>query len=289
MILLLLHWGSFPTAASAWGPLGHRIVCAVALDRLDAAERSEVDRLAARFRQPDGRRMRNFTTGCVFADVARGRARDGAAGWTRYSRFNRWHYVNFPRDSTEVTREHCGGDCVLTGIDRHFSEFANHDLPESQRAEAMLLMAHWIADAHQPLHVAFEDDRGGNEIRPIRGGFYRQGNLHSVWDSGIVEKAVGKVDWWEFAVGLSRSVGSTTARRWRSTVLQQWIDESRTITVDRDLTYCRAPTGRLRCDPIDGGRLLGAGYQQRWAGTAVDRLVRAGVRLAGYLSRGLQQ
>ena len=38
---------------------------------------------------------------------------------------------------------------------------------------------HWVGDIHQPLHVSFEDDRGGNNIQ-VNGQC--SGNLHATWD-----------------------------------------------------------------------------------------------------------
>src|SRR5690606_8625624 len=64
---------SAPGEAGAWGSLGHRLVCAVALMQLDDEPRAEVERLAAAFRAPDGERYRYFTGGCNFADRARHR------------------------------------------------------------------------------------------------------------------------------------------------------------------------------------------------------------------------
>jgi hypothetical protein len=45
-----------------------------------------------------------------------------------------------------------------------------------------------VGDVHQPLHVSFEDDRGGNNITVVG---ECQGKLHAAWDSCLVVKAVG--------------------------------------------------------------------------------------------------
>ena len=68
--------------------------------------------------------------------------------------------------------------------------------PDAERAEAMILLGHWIGDIYQPLHVGFSDDRGGNSIHVKRGPKQGQSdkpckvgsyNLHSVWDNCVVE------------------------------------------------------------------------------------------------------
>lgn len=275
--------------AHAWGHLGHRVICAIALMQLDESARAEVDRLAGRFADPDGRSYRYFTQGCTFADIARGKARAGARRWSRFAAYDRWHFLNVPRSARAPSADHCGGDCVLHAIDYHFRIFANHDRSEKQRAEAMLLMSHWIADAHQPLHVAFEDDRGGNEIAIAAGSFYRQSNLHAAWDSGILAAALGKHDWWNFARRLNDASSAAERRRWRSAEPLDWVRESFDISIDPGTRYCRRRGARSACAPIAGARRIGVDYQRRMQTAVLDRLTRAGTRLADYLDRGLWQ
>src|SRR5262249_28277484 len=47
---------------------------------------------------------------------------------------------------------------------------------------------HWVGDIHQPLHVSFADDRGGNFIRESGPCV---NSLHTVWDTCIIEKKLG--------------------------------------------------------------------------------------------------
>ena len=48
-----------------------------------------------------------------------------------------------------------------------------------------------IGDLHQPLHISFADDRGGNSIKaagPCSGSF--DASLHSVWDTCVIERRI---------------------------------------------------------------------------------------------------
>ena len=274
-----------PADTLAWGALGHRLVCAVALLQLDDDERAEIDRLASSFRGPNGLRYRYFTSGCTFADTARGRSRSGAAAWRRYAPFDRWHYLNVPRDARAVTLRHCDGNCVLTGIEHHFRQFANRDRRDDERAEAMLLMSHWIADVHQPLHVAFADDFGGNSVDVV-GDVYDGDTLHEVWDRDVVDDLVGDRDWWSFAQSLSASITAGERRRWTATTPVAWAEESRRVAVDPRTGYCR--THRGRCRAIAGARRLDAADLRYATDVARERIRRAGARLAAFLSRGLR-
>ncbi|XP_058215425.1 endonuclease 4-like isoform X4 [Rhododendron vialii] len=54
--------------------------------------------------------------------------------------------------------------------------------------EALMFLSHFIGDIHQPLHVGFTGDEGGNTIT-VR-WYRRKTNLHHVWDNMIIESAV---------------------------------------------------------------------------------------------------
>jgi hypothetical protein len=49
----------------------------------------------------------------------------------------------------------------------------------------LLLIFHLIGDIHQPLHTGYTIDKGGNTIE-IKSD-YVSGNLHSIWDTQILE------------------------------------------------------------------------------------------------------
>jgi hypothetical protein len=44
--------------------------------------------------------------------------------------------------------------------------------------ESLMFLAHFVGDVHQPLHVSFEKDEGGNSIN-VR-WYKRKANLHHV-------------------------------------------------------------------------------------------------------------
>uniref|UniRef100_A0A5B7B4Q8 Aspergillus nuclease S1 n=2 Tax=Davidia involucrata TaxID=16924 RepID=A0A5B7B4Q8_DAVIN len=51
-----------------------------------------------------------------------------------------------------------------------------------------MFLSHFIGDIHQPLHVGFTGDEGGNTIT-VR-WYRRKTNLHHVWDNMIIESAL---------------------------------------------------------------------------------------------------
>jgi hypothetical protein len=57
-----------------------------------------------------------------------------------------------------------------------------------ERLQLLKTLGHWVGDIHQPFHVSFADDRGGNLVAiagPCRHG------LHAVWDACIIESQPG--------------------------------------------------------------------------------------------------
>ncbi len=274
--------------ARAWGPDGHRIVCRIAYRLLDEAHRAEVVRLTALYRDPAGGGFPYFTDGCNFADTARAKARDGVAGWERFAPFANWHFVNVARDADRVTQDDCHDDCVLTGIARH-AELLTSAFSEPERAEALFFLGHWVGDIHQPLHVSFADDRGGNRITVASGGPYESGDLHGVWDSGIVRQAIGSDGWRIYADRLADEITPAAKAAWSGRTPLDWAEESYERTTWRKTRYCawRSTASGLACGRISGERTLTDAYQVEFQDDVEQRLEQAGFRLAELLREHL--
>ena len=57
---------------------------------------------------------------------------------------------------------------------------------------ALEFLTHFVGDIHQPLHVSYADDRGGNSVEVHF--FNEKTNLHECWDTKIIEKWTSSVD-----------------------------------------------------------------------------------------------
>ncbi len=173
-----------PRAASAFGPLGHRIAGLLAHPALCAAARTEVAALGGR---------ESLAEIGLWADVIR-----GAAEWERSAP---WHYMNVDEPENVGERDSAGrsaaaadairafrsppeGD-VLSAIARFRSELGNRSLPTRERAAALKFLVHFVVDVHQPLHVGRAADRGGNTIDVRYGATVV--NLHRFWDTDVLE------------------------------------------------------------------------------------------------------
>ncbi|KVH97595.1 Phospholipase C/P1 nuclease domain-containing protein [Cynara cardunculus var. scolymus] len=79
--------------------------------------------------------------------------------------------------------------CVAGAINNYTTQLLDYGKQTSQYnlTEALLFLSHFIGDIHQPLHVGFTTDRGGNTIDVH--WFTRKAVLHHVWDDSIIETA----------------------------------------------------------------------------------------------------
>ena len=180
-----------PQMARAWGDNGHRISGLVAQEALsDPARRAVREIAGARTLQMLG----------TWPDFAR-----SDPGWDFVAS---WHYINVEdeqalADVMAVAERTPEPDNIVEAIEyfeailagdaerrRHFEELmqANGATPREGSIEltALCFLAHFVTDLHQPLHVGRAGDRGGNSIAVEFFGEIQK--LHSVWDSGIIER-----------------------------------------------------------------------------------------------------
>lgn len=151
----------------AWGPVGHRVVAAVAESQLTPNARAKA---------------RALNGGAPLQDLAL---------WADDIRNSRpktkpWHFVDIPIDEAgyDASRDCDDDDCVVARIDEFAAVLADASKPKKQRREALKFLVHFIGDIHQPLHASDNDDGGGNDTFVKFGGQDRK--LHGVWDSGIM-------------------------------------------------------------------------------------------------------
>jgi hypothetical protein len=299
VVAAALALASAPPGALAWGPHGHRIVCLIAYQLLEPDVQARVDHLTKTFLPPghastaDAPMYASFPDACTFADTARDNARAGLPAWLYFKRFEEWHFLNLPRDVRTADPDQCGNNCVLRGIAYHSARLANADLQDWKRAEALFFLGHWIGDIHQPLHVSYKDDLGGNRIKPITGGFFTtSSNLHTVWDSGIIEMAHAGNDK-TLAAKLAAAITPQMRTEWVAVDPIGWAQESYDITISPDVSYCawtttNNPHDEEACVPKSkAGRTLHKSYETEFRPTVERRLQQAGVRLADRIRRAL--
>ena len=220
-IFLLLFLS--PNLALAWGNLGHQTICQMAMDELTPAARAEVERLIALDTQFD-----TFADACTFADHPRHRP----AG----------HFINLPRSTTAVTTDRCpmANDCLFAALADDLPVLADPGRTDEDRLFSLKMVGHWVGDFHQPLHVSFADDRGGNQV--LEQGGPCDNNLHSTWDTCIIAEEIG-TDYQQNAALLEAEISAEERAGWQFDSPIEWANESFQITTTANVEYCLKQQG----------------------------------------------
>lgn len=231
--LAVVVWAALCGQAVAWGEEGHKIVCEIAFRLAQPDTRAAVRKLIKSDTEFD-----TFADSCVFPDHPR----------IHTPR----HFLNLPTNSTGFTADDCAeaSECVVTAIINDTKNVASKTEKTADRLIALIaLKSHgrWVGDIYQPLRVSFADDRGGNNIN-VTGECNR--NLHSAWDSCLVEHAVG-TDVKEAADKLIDAMTPQQIADWNASKPHDWANESFAISESVKTGYC-VMHGKS-CDPPAGG------------------------------------
>lgn len=267
-----------------FGSQGHQIVCEIAFSRLTPGGRALVNAIRADFRDvqdpfdscpgcqaahPDDGRNMTFRQGCIWADDAR---TDTFKGTYEY------HYINVSSEFTtlDLARDCASLDCLVVAIQRYARYIA---LPRStnrrereRRVLALRFLGHFVGDLHQPLHVGFAQDQGGNLIDVRTGSSVDTRSLHSVWDEEVLKRA-GLTDPVSDGGALNTEITPAELTAWQTFDVAAWAAES--FALARTRAYTK-PDG-TRVMPND--RLTDA-YFKAASPVLREQLKKAGVRLA---------
>jgi hypothetical protein len=99
--------------------------------------------------------------------------------------------MNVPKGAVFNHERDCGNNqCITQAIQRYALQLNNKSLNHKRRKEALLFLGHFVADIHQPLHVGYTEDKGGNTIKVLGSPSDKKlTSLHWLWDQAIPEYA----------------------------------------------------------------------------------------------------
>ena len=241
------------TAHARWWDLGHRIVARLAEPRLTPHTRAAVRDLLG---------GQDLADAAVWADNIRQYRHDA----------DRLHYVNSPlADTVYDPARHCPrGQCIIAAIEHDRQVLADGAASPGERAEALRFLIHFMGDLHQPLHVADDDDRGGNARAVIFLGHAT--DLHKVWDGELIDSSgLGPA---EYVGYLRRRMKSLDLKALERGTVVDWAMEGHRIAAEH--AYRLPPDGRIGRAYLRGNRPV------------IDRaLIAGGVRLAKVLNEAL--
>lgn len=310
--VILIGSAIVPAPAHAWGKFGHLTVCDLAYRNLTPTSRNAMnDLLQSRTggitvpgqgKMPD-RHYTSFNMGCLEEDAIPRHHEDD-------------HFINVARDVTQILSAcPASGECILSGISRDFAILKDPSKSRQDRVFALMALGHWIGDIHQPLHISFADDKGGNGIAIAlagRCGSSTEGgveNLHAVWDkclldAGLFERVRQRdnfnPNWSRFTItyrAVDTLQANTTLTEERSLVgidPTVWANESYRVTLAPGTLYCvyvgsncqYSSSSVKKSNPIRVQPISQA-YLTSNQAIAQERIKRAGFRLAHLINLAL--
>lgn len=112
---------------------------------------------------------------------------DSASNTPEYAYTKTWHYLNVDEGKTlESMPKNPNGD-VLKAVTDLVEQLESGTLTPSEEALSLKMLIHLVGDMHCPMHAGHLSDLGGNRV-PVS-YFGEAKNLHSVWDTSLVESA----------------------------------------------------------------------------------------------------
>lgn len=157
---------STPVKTFAWGKKGHALVAEVAFNYLDANTKKMV---------------LQYLDGMTIEDAATWM--DDIKSDYSYDYLKPLHYTNVDKGQNIVSNN---GKNIIGALQKTINELKNYKSLSKQDVKTKIcILFHLVGDLHQPLHVGYGEDKGGNTIQIY---FNNRGtNLHSLFDSGIIE------------------------------------------------------------------------------------------------------
>eukprot|EP00246_Nothoceros_aenigmaticus_P004231 TRINITY_DN1567_c0_g1_i1.p1 TRINITY_DN1567_c0_g1~~TRINITY_DN1567_c0_g1_i1.p1 ORF type:complete len:300 (+),score=38.33 TRINITY_DN1567_c0_g1_i1:356-1255(+) len=287
--LLLLPYT--PTTL-AWGADGHHITCLLAESLLLPSAEKAVVSLLPEYAQG------SLTSLCTWPD-------DVKWQW-KYQWTSPLHYVDTPDFLCNYNYDRdCHNEkgtqdiCVSGGINNYTEQLTSYPamlsrLPTTVRnlqeagatqynlTEALLFLAHFVGDIHQPLHVGFTSDMGGNTISVH--WYTRKYNLHHIWDTEIINSIKAQYydsDILKMAYALHQNITGA----WKDDVLKWAMCEGNSLACPD--TYAKESIA-LACKyayrNATPGSVLEDEYYYSRLPIVQQRLAQGGVRLAAILN-----
>ncbi len=240
--------------AYPWGQKGHDTVAYIAECHLSPEAKAAAEELL------DGRSIVYYANWL-----------DNASNTPEYSFSKTWHYKNIDEDETfETAKINEKGD-IVTALEKQIAVLRDTTLSKEERSLALKMTVHLLGDIHQPMHLGHASDLGGNrwEVRY----FKNPTNLHSVWDSKIVESA-HKWSYSEWQQQIDRADTAQTAEILSLSTPQEWAKETYMISKE---VYEKTPQDFN----------IEYNYIAEWTPLIEQQFLKGGLRLAEVLNVAL--
>jgi len=243
-----------PIFSQAWGLEGHRICGQIADSYLTPKARAAIKAILG----DESVAMASNWADFIKSDPA-------------FDYLKSWHYIDFDKAYTYPEMQefllHDTNTDAYTKLQFMIGELKKKDLSSENRLLYLRMVIHIVEDLHQPMHTGHTTDQGGNKVSIT--WFNDQTNLHSVWDSKLID--FQQLSYTEYATAINHTTAAQLAD-WQKAPVSQWLFESNQIA---EKIY--ADTKPEKFSPYN--------YNFMFLGTMNQQLLKGGVRLAGVLNQ----
>ena len=244
------------TALSAfgWGQKGHDTVAYIAECHLSPEAKASAEKLL------DGKSIVYYANWL-----------DNASHTPEYAYTKTWHYKNIDADETYESAKPAPTGDIVKALNEQIAILGDTLRNKEERALALKMVVHFMGDIHQPMHLGHLSDLGGN--RHFVTYFRSKSNLHTVWDSKLVESA-HKWGYTEWQQQIDRASHEQQQDILSKTTPDEWACETYEICKD---IYAKTPVDtNVEYD-----------YIATWTPVVEQQFLRGGLRLARVLNEQL--
>lgn len=240
----------FSSLAYGWSQKGHDVTAHIAERHLTQATKNAVDSLF------EGKSLVYWSNWL-----------DNASHNKEHYYTKTWHYKNIDgSEDYNKSVQHPKGN-IITGLTSQIEILNSPTTSKEAKILALKIVTHLMGDLHQPMHMGRLTDLGGNKVKVKF--FDRDTNLHSVWDSNVVETG-HKWSYTEWADQLDRP-GTYTQEAIINGDLNDWGIETWEIA-------------RKVYDATPSGTKISYNYVADWTPVVEQQFLRGGLRLAHVLN-----
>ncbi|XP_062087329.1 endonuclease 4-like [Humulus lupulus] len=263
-----------------WGPEGHYATCKIAEGYLSEEAASAVKELLGESATAKG----DLASVCSWPDDIRKQY-----PWSAALHFaDTPDYVcnyDYQRDCVDTFGNK--GRCVTGAIFNYTKQLSGYQNSIVQSkynlTEALMFLSHFFGDVHQPLHMGYLGDYGGNLIGVQ--WYESKTNLHRVWDDKIIESALKSFYNSDLST-MIQSIHKKIQAGW-SNAASSWrvCPNNETVCPNQYASESIISACEYAYTNVTAGTTLGDEYFLSRLPVVEKKLAQGGVRLAASLNR----
>jgi hypothetical protein len=275
----------------AWSKAAHRLIADIAAHHISDRARDDMLGLLG---MDKWSALRNWL-------VEESNWADTYATDSSFAESQRYHYVHTTStcEPYDAARD-CGDDpdsgfCLPNAIAYHIDVALNQTIDQKIQIASLKHLVHYMADVHQPLHVGFRSDFGGNNffVKTVNGTTFQ--NFHYLWDGEFIWDKTRELKLThprkmvDFFKRTSRPLYDSIARPINGVDLYNHTDVDAMVAslvseTSRELT-CKIYTNLdTPSRMIRDGSKLSPNYTKRAGDIVYAQVRKAGIRLAALLN-----